>query len=330
MPLLEVKNLSIEFNIGGKRLPAATNISFSVEKGEILALVGESGCGKSVTCLSLSRLLPEPPAVYAGGEIIYRDESCEHNILKLSKKGLLKIRGGKIAYIFQEPSVSLNPVFRVGDQIAEAISLHRPDVEDIEAEVIEQLRNVGIPDPKKRLEAYPHEMSGGMQQRVMIAMALSMRPKLLIADEPTTALDVTIQAQILELLASIRKSSGMGIILITHNLGIVSELADNVVVMYAGTAVEAGPASRLISEPLHPYTRALLSAVPKLGREAGKLATIPGMVPSPAEYPPGCRFYGRCAEAEKLDAAGQKKCRDEKPAEKLFENGSRRCACHLR
>jgi oligopeptide/dipeptide ABC transporter ATP-binding protein len=329
MPLLEVKNLSVEFMSGGRRLPAVTDVSFSLEKGGTLALVGESGCGKSVTCLSLAKLLPEPPAVYAGGEILFDDGCFKCDVLKLGKKGLLSVRGGRIAYIFQEPSVSLNPVFRVGDQIAEAIALHRPDVDDIEAEVVSQLAKVGIPEPRKRADCYPHEMSGGMQQRVMIAMALSMSPKLLIADEPTTALDVTIQAQILELLEKIREGSGMGIILITHNLGIVAGMADSVAVMYAGRIVETGPARELVKTPLHPYTRALLSAVPKLGKSGGKLFTIPGMVPSPADYPAGCRFFGRCALAQSRSAADQKRCAEQKPEFVSFDSGARRCACHF-
>lgn len=314
MHIIEIDNLSIEFKVDGKWLPAVNNVSMSVEKGEILALVGESGCGKSVTCMSLARLLPEPPARYVSGHISINDgDISRKNILSMEKSELRKIRGGKIAYIFQEPSVSLNPVFRVGSQIAEAILLHRTDVKDVNAEVISLLRQVGIPEPESRVKCYPHEMSGGMQQRVMIAMALASKPELLIADEPTTALDVTIQAQILELLTKIGRETGMSIILVTHNLGIVSELADRVIVMYAGNMVEEAPVAKLIRNPFHPYTRALLSAVPKLGHKAETLTTIPGSVPSPANFPKGCRFFGRCELCMKLEDIKQKKCKLEVP-----------------
>lgn len=311
--VIDIENLSIEFKVDGKWLPAVNNVSLSVKKGEILALVGESGCGKSVTCMALARLLPEPPARYVSGCISMDDGTAKKNILLMDKTELRKIRGGKIAYIFQEPSVSLNPVFRVGEQIAEAIMLHRTDVPDVKAEVVSLLRQVGIPEPESRIKCYPHEMSGGMQQRIMIAMALASKPELLIADEPTTALDVTIQAQILELLYKIGKETGMSIILVTHNLGIVSELADRVIVMYAGNMVEEAPVAELMENPVHPYTSALLSAVPKLGHKAATLTTIPGSVPSPANFPKGCRFFGRCELCARLDEASQKKCEVEIP-----------------
>lgn len=327
MALLELENLSIDFKVDGKWLPAVSGVSFNIEKGEILALVGESGCGKSVTCMSLARLLPEPPARYSGGSIFFSTDKKEKvDILELDKKELRKIRGGKIAYIFQEPSVSLNPVFRIGDQIAESILLHRPDVEDVKSEILSLLKQVGIPEPENRMNAYPHEMSGGMQQRIMIAMALASKPELLIADEPTTALDVTIQAQILELLKKIGSETGMAIILVTHNLGIVSELADRVIVMYAGNMVESAVVSELMEKPLHPYTSALLSAVPRLGHENESLTTIPGSVPSPANYPKGCRFYGRCALCEGLEKQKQLKCSGEIPAwEKVSDIHYCRC-----
>ena len=285
MALLEVDNLSVNFQVGAAALPAVSEVSFQLESHEILALVGESGCGKSVTCLSLARLLPEPPAQYAGGGIRIQDGGEFREILELSNRELRKIRGGRIAYIFQEPGVSLNPVFRVGDQIAEAILLHRKDVTDVRGEIISLLAQVGIPDPEARISAYPHEMSGGMQQRVMIAMALASRPEILVADEPTTALDVTIQAQILNLLKQLGRDTGMAIILVTHNLGIVAEMADRVVVMYAGHAVEAAPVGVILEQPLHPYTVALLKAVPKLNHPGERLTTIPGRRPAPRQLP---------------------------------------------
>ena len=296
MNVLEVDNLSVDFRIDGKVYPAVSNVSFTLKKGEILALVGESGCGKSVTCMSLTRLLPEPPAHYSPeSRIVLQGKS----VLDLNKKGLRKIRRENVSYIFQEPSSSLNPVFRIDDQIAEAIRL-RPDgaEADVKQEIIELLTKVGIPDPVKRMRCYPHELSGGMQQRVMIAMALAGKPDILIADEPTTALDVTIQAQILDLLKSLREQENMSIILVTHNLGIVSDMADRVIVMYAGHTVEEALAKEIIFNPQHPYTAALINAVPKLGARQCRLETIPGTVPSPDNYPDGCRFFGRCAIAD--------------------------------
>jgi oligopeptide/dipeptide ABC transporter ATP-binding protein len=313
MPLLTVDRLSIEFEVGGRHLPAVSDLSFQVERGELLALVGESGCGKSVTCLSLARLLPEPPARYTSGEIVFHGTDREYRVLRMSAKELRNVRGKRIAYVFQEPSASLNPVMRVGTQIAEAIELHRPGETDVRREVVELLKQVGIPEPAKRAEGYPHEMSGGMQQRVMIAMALASRPDLLVADEPTTALDVTIQAQILELLQKIRSTTGMAVILVTHNLGIVADIAERVIVMYAGHAVESARVGDLVSHPAHPYSVALLGAVPKLGRRAERLNTIPGTVPNPANYPPGCRFFGRCSLAASLPPEKQEPCSSRVP-----------------
>lgn len=325
--LLEVENLSIAFTTDGDSVPVVSNVSFGIERGEIIALVGESGCGKSVTCMAMTKLLPEPPAKYLEGKITFNTDTDEYSIFDLSSRQLRSLRGGRIGYIFQEPSVSLNPVFRVGDQIAESIVLHDPKVADVKGRIIELLESVGIPDPKSRLRAYPHELSGGMQQRVMIAMALAGNPELLIADEPTTALDVTIQAQILELLAELRKSRGMSIILVTHNLGIVSEMADRVVVMYAGNTVEAGRTSELLSNPYHPYTKALLDAVPVLGSNAEKsLRTIPGTVPSPHEFPSGCRFSGRCDVYKKLSPEKQKECAEKLPPWQLYSE-ERYCRC---
>ena len=296
MALLEVKDLTIEFLSEGRLLSTVTGISFHLERGELLALVGESGCGKSISCLALTRLLP-PAARITSGEILLHTADGTVDLLKLSKAELRKIRGGEIAYIFQEPAMCLNPVMRVGDQIAEAIELHCPDIEDPAAEAVELLRQAGIPEPETRSRQYPHEMSGGMQQRVMIAMALASRPSILVADEPTTALDVTIQAQILDLLAKLRKERDMSVILVTHNLGIVAELADRVEVMYAGKIVEEATAQDLILSPVHPYTKALLAAVPVLGEKKKELQTIPGIVPAPGEFPEGCRFSDRCSVA---------------------------------
>jgi len=323
MAILEVNNLCIDFVSGKNFLPVVSNVSFAVEAGQIHALVGESGCGKSISCLAVSRLLPEPPARISADSIKFENT----DLCRLDKRGIRHYRGGKIAYIFQEPSVSLNPVFRVGDQIAEVIELHRPEIEDVKAEIIDLLKKVGIPAPESRINAYPHELSGGMQQRIMIAMALAGNPKLLIADEPTTALDVTIQAQILELIDRLRKENNMAVILVTHNLGIVSQLADEVSVMYAGNIVEAGKAGEVIRRPRHPYTAALLKAVPKLGGDSKRLAAIPGSVPSPDKFPPGCRFFGRCELCETLSADHRRRCAEQVPP--LIDIGTRHfCRCH--
>ena len=327
MSLLRLDNLAININLNGKDTTVVNDVSFEVNKGQIVALVGESGCGKSLTCLSLARLHQEPLISYPEGEIILSDKNNSFvDILKLSRPELEKIRGGVISYIFQEPTVSLNPVFRIGDQIAEAVILHRPEVKDIRAETIKLLQDVGIPAPEQRINSYPHEMSGGMQQRVMIAMALASSPQLLIADEPTTALDVTIQAQILELIEQIGREKQMGVLLVTHNLGIVSQVADFVVVMYAGSTVESGPCEELISNPLHPYTKALLRAVPRLDGSDRELTTIPGTVPSAGNYPPGCRFYGRCSLAASKSSEEQKLCAEQFPGASRTANHF--CRCH--
>ena len=328
MALLNVKNLEIGFQSGGRKLvPVVSGVSFSVDRGEILALVGESGCGKSISCLALTGLLPTPPARVRADSIRFDGKSGSFELSAMSPRQLRKMRGGRIGYIFQEPSVSLNPVFRIGDQIAEVLALHRPEVTDRHAEVVELLRQVGIPAPETRIAAYPHELSGGMQQRIMIAMAIAGNPELLIADEPTTALDVTIQAQILELLDSLRRERDMAVILVTHNLGIVAQLADRVAVMYAGNLAEYGRVRDVLDSPRHPYTRALLAAVPHLGGDGGELATIPGHVPSPEECPAGCRFFGRCARAETLPEALRRRCRTERPLESN-EGNSHLVFCH--
>ncbi len=319
MALLEVKDLTIEFLSEGKQLSTVTGVSFHLERGELLALVGESGCGKSISCLALTRLLP-PAARITSGKILLETSSGTVDLLQLSKPELRKIRGGEIAYIFQEPAMCLNPVMRVGDQIVEAIELHCPDIADPAAEAVDLLRQAGIPEPETRARQYPHEMSGGMQQRVMIAMALASRPSILVADEPTTALDVTIQAQILDLLGKLRRERDMSIILVTHNLGIVAELADRVEVMYAGRIVEEATAQDLISSPAHPYTKALLAAVPVLGEKKKELQTIPGIVPAPGEFPAGCRFCDRCSVTLPC-------CKDTLPPQVRIAD-QHFCACH--
>src|SRR2546425_9241958 len=271
MPLLEIRNLKLDFVSGDTNLRAVDGVSIEVDTGETVCLVGESGCGKSVTALSIARLVPSPPARYVGGEVWLNGR----DVLKTSKRELREIRGGVVSYVFQEPSASLNPVYRVGSQIKEALKLHRrPHANN--TEVIRLLKLVGIPAPESRIKDYPFQMSGGMQQRVMIAMALASEPKLLVADEPTTALDVTIQAQIIELLAGLKQKLGMAILLITHNLGIVGDLADRVAVMYAGQIVESAPTRHLLTRPLHPYTQALINSVPQLGSNLDRLSAIPG------------------------------------------------------
>jgi peptide/nickel transport system ATP-binding protein/oligopeptide transport system ATP-binding protein len=290
--LLEIKNLLIEFGSGQRAVRAVDGVSLSIGAGETVCLVGESGSGKSVTALSIARLLPSPPAHYPGGEILLEGR----DVLRASKAELRRLRGGVVSYIFQEPGASLNPVFRVGRQIRESLGLHRPEAAT-DAEVVRLLKLVGIPAPESRLKSYPHELSGGMQQRVMIALALASEPKLLVADEPTTALDVTIQAQILELLRELKGRLGMSMLLITHNLGIVGQMADRVAVMYAGQIVETAPAAELLRRPLHPYTLALVESAPRLGGNGERLTAIAGSVPQPGSMPPGCRFEPRCRKA---------------------------------
>jgi oligopeptide/dipeptide ABC transporter ATP-binding protein len=289
VPLLEIKNLKLDFASGDTGLRAVDDLSLSIDAGETVCLVGESGCGKSVTALSIARLAP---VRYTGGEILLGGR----DILKMQPAEIRKIRGGTISYIFQEPAASLNPVLRVGVQIKEALKLHRPE-KATDEEVVRLLKLVRIPAPESRRRNYPFEMSGGMQQRVMIAMALATEPKLLVADEPTTALDVTIQAQILELLRDLKQRLGMSILLITHNLGIVGDMADRVAVMYAGQIVELAPARELLRRPLHPYTKALIASVPRLSGGARRLTAIPGSVPRLGQFPSGCRFFPRCPTA---------------------------------
>jgi ABC-type dipeptide/oligopeptide/nickel transport system ATPase component len=268
--MLEVKDLTVRFRTEDQDVLAISSLSFALEAGETLAIVGESGSGKSVTALALTRLLPEPPAIYEKGEILLEGRS----ILTMGEKELRRIRGNQIAYVFQEPGTSLNPVYSIGYQIGEAIKAHRSDVRDVRREVLFWLEQVGIADPHKRIDDYPFQLSGGMQQRVMIAMALCCRPKILIADEPTTALDVTIQKQILDLFYAVKERFQMAIILITHNFGIIRGLADKVAVMFRGQLVEFGEAESVLRAPRHPYTRALIECVPRLGANVNRLKTI--------------------------------------------------------
>jgi oligopeptide/dipeptide ABC transporter ATP-binding protein len=321
-PLLSIRDLSVSFAAEGGRLLAVDRVSFDVPKGRAVALVGESGCGKSVTAAAVMRLLPEPPARLDGGQIRFDGQ----DLLTLPERAMRAVRGGRIGMVFQEPMTSLNPVYTVGYQIAEAIRLHR-DVSRREARrlAIEGLAKVGLPEPARRVDSYPHELSGGMRQRVLIAIALACSPALLIADEPTTALDATVQAQILELIASRRREEGMSLLLIAHDLALVGEVADEIVVLYAGVVVERGPARAVLGSPAHPYTRALLQSLPpRLHRVRGqpgrKLPTIEGSLPDLRRPPPGCRFHDRCPEV--VD-----RCRTEAPA--LLAAGDALSRCHL-
>jgi len=313
--LLRVDGLKAWFGSAQDPVRAVDGVSFAIEQGTTVALVGESGCGKSVTALSLARLVPQPPGYYAGGQVLF----CGEDVLRMSDRRLSDLRGREISYVFQEPATSLNPVFRIGYQIMEAIKLHRKDVDPRE-EAKRLMAMVGLPDPEVRMRAYPHEMSGGMQQRVMIAMALACRPKLLVADEPTTALDVTIQAQILELLSSLQKELKMAVLLITHNLGLVADIAHSVYVMYAGRIVESGCSGDVLASPAHPYTRGLLDAVPSLDAERSadgkpvRMKGIPGSIPNPAKLPEGCKFAPRCPRVQEV-------CRQKEPAMKCDDNG---------
>ena len=293
--LLEVDGLKTHFFTRDGVVRAVDGVSFRVHAGETLAVVGESGCGKSVTSLSILRLIASPPGRIVAGRLLFEDK----DLLALDEPGMRDIRGNEIAMIFQEPMTSLNPVLTVGRQIGEALTLHRGlSRAEARARAIELLGQVGIPEPARRVDQYPHHLSGGMRQRVMIAMALACHPRLLIADEPTTALDVTIQAQILDLMRRLKEESGAAILLITHDLGVVAEMAQRVVVMYAGRKVEEAPVEELFARPLHPYTRGLMKSIPRLDdKEARRLAEIPGMVPSLREPIEGCYFAARCPHA---------------------------------
>jgi peptide/nickel transport system ATP-binding protein len=325
--ILEVKNLRTTFFSAGGPVHAVDNVSFNVRRGEAVALVGESGCGKSVTAMSIMRLVASPGKI-TGGSIWFRGK----DLAELSERDMRKVRGNDIAMVFQEPMTSLNPVFKIGSQVAEAIRIHK-DVSKKEAWRMagEMLELVSIPDPVKRLEDYPHQLSGGMRQRVMIAMALSCDPELLIADEPTTALDVTIQAQIMELLARLQERLGLAILLITHDLGVVAEFCERVVVMYTGRVVEEAPVRELFANPAHPYTRGLLHSLPGVAKvaaagadapRAGRLATIRGMVPPITRLPAGCKFNPRCPDVMDI-------CLGREPALMMVgEEHSARCYLH--
>lgn len=291
MSLLEVKDLKTYFYTDAGVGKAVDGVTFSLEKGRVLGIVGESGCGKSVTSLSIMRLVDTTTGKYEGGEILFEGR----DILKLSEKEMRKLRGNKISMIFQEPMTSLNPVFTIGYQIMESLILHKGlDKKAAHTRAVELLEMVGIPEAGKRVDEYPHQLSGGMRQRVMIAMALAGDPELLIADEPTTALDVTIQAQILDLLKNLQKKLNMSIIIITHDLGVIAEMADEVAVMYAGDIVEKAKTKELFADPKHPYTIGLMNSIPDIDDEHERLNTLEGLVPSLYEMPKGCRFAPRC------------------------------------
>jgi peptide/nickel transport system ATP-binding protein len=321
-PLLEVRGLKTRFSLEEGSVLAVDDVSFSLPPGGTLGVVGESGCGKSVTALSVMRLVPDPPGRVVAGEIRFKGR----DLLLLPEEEMRRIRGNKISMIFQEPMTSLNPVYTVGEQIGEAVRLHQGlDRKQAKARAVEMLRQVGIPAPEQRVDAYPHQLSGGMRQRVMIAMALACNPELVIADEPTTALDVTIQAQILDLLKRLQAERGMAVMLITHDLGVVAESCDAVVVMYAGRVVEQAPVRALFSRPAHPYTAGLLRSIPSFhdvqgGAAGARLKTIPGMVPSLRNLPAGCRFRDRCERALEV-------CAKVDPPLELKRDGQA-AACH--
>ncbi len=318
-PLLEVNNLQTHFKSDAGVVKAVDGVSFAVSKGETLGIVGESGSGKSVTSLSIMRLLKDTPGQIAGGEILYDGQ----DLLKVSESQMREIRGNDIAMIFQEPMTSLNPVFKIGRQLEEAIRLHlKFSKKDARARAIEMLKAVGISRPDTIVDEFPHQLSGGMRQRVMIAMAMACNPKILIADEPTTALDVTIQAQILDLMRNLSETAETAILLITHDLGVVAEMCDRVVVMYAGRAVEESDVYSIFSNPKHPYTQGLLASIPKMGERVDRLQSIPGNVPIPTRMPEGCKFAPRCPLAMEV-------CWEKEPAYKeVSTKHSVRCWLH--
>jgi len=312
--LLEIQSLRTVFSIDSQRFAAVDGLSFSIDRGQTLGLVGESGCGKSITALSILRLVP-PPGEVTSGKVLLDGT----NLLDLPERDMRKIRGNRISMIFQEPTSSLNPVFTIGNQVAEAVRLHQGvDRKESWNRAVEMLRLVKIPEPERRAKSYPHQLSGGMCQRAMIAMALACKPDVLIADEPTTALDVTIQAQILDLIAELRSELGMAVLLITHDLGIVAQNVGRVVVMYAGVALEEASVEELFANPTNPYTRGLLASLPTVEARGGKLAAIAGTVPSLTELPVGCRFQDRCPVVFE-------RCRVEEPP--LFDSGNHTCRC---
>jgi len=318
--LLQIKNLKTYFYTSDGMVKAVDDVSWEVGPGEVIGLVGESGCGKSVTALSILRLIPDPPGKIIGGEIWFRGR----NLLSLSLEEMRKIRGNEISMIFQEPMTSLNPVFTIGSQIAEVLELHQKmSKKAAMAKAVEMLKLVGIPSPEKRVKEYPHELSGGMKQRAMIAMALSCNPRVLIADEPTTALDVTIQAQILDLMLKLKEELNTAIILITHDLGVIAEMAQKVVVMYAGKVMEQAEVTEIFDHPLNPYTQGLLDSLPKLDTaRKQKLNAIPGIVPSLHDLPKGCKFSPRCQHVMEI-------CQQSEPELKEVTPGhTSRCWLH--
>ncbi|WP_040212438.1 ABC transporter ATP-binding protein [Clostridium polynesiense] len=317
--LVEFKNLKTYFHTSDGVVKAVNDVSFKIKEGETVCVVGESGCGKSVTAMSLMRLIPTPPGKIEGGEILFEGK----DLLKYTEAEMRDVRGNDVSVIFQEPMTSLNPVFKVGDQICEAIILHQKlSKQEAEKKAIEVLKIIGIPRAEEIMKSYPHELSGGMRQRIMIAMAVSCNPKLLIADEPTTALDVTIQAQILDLMRDIKKKLNTSILLITHDLGVVAEMADYVVVMYAGKVIEEAPVEELFKNPLHPYTVGLLKSKPILNKDTGnRLYSIPGQVPNPIGMPDNCYFNTRCDKCMKV-------CKEKQPA-LINVNERHKVACWL-
>lgn len=304
-PVLEIRDLSIRFR--GQDIDLIDQISLSIAPGQTLCLVGESGCGKSVTSLAVMGLLPKQAAQVTAGQVLFRGQ----NLLTLPEREIEDLRGNCIAMIFQEPMTSLNPIFTVGHQVAEAARRHRGcSAAEARDRALEMFRKVRIPAAEKRLDDYPHQLSGGMRQRVMIAMALVNDPELLIADEPTTALDVTIQAQILDLMRELQEETGAALLMITHDLGVVAEIADDVAVMYAGRVVESGPVAQIFNDPQHPYTLGLMGSMPAISGRQGRLLTIPGSVPGPEKMPPGCRFASRCPFADASCDAGRPPLKD--------------------
>ena len=320
-PELEIQNLTVSFSTPKGKLIAVNGISFHLNPGETLALVGESGCGKTVSALSILRLLPEPPAEILNGKILFDGQ----DLLSLRAKALQDLRGRSISMIFQDPMTSLNPVLTVGEQIAETLLRHTTmNRQEALQKSVDLLSRVELPSPKEKLQYYPHQLSGGMRQRVMIAMALACAPRVLIADEPTTALDVLIQAQILELLGNLKKETGMSILIITHDLGVVAEIAQRVLVMYAGEIVESGPAKAVLNNPFHPYTKGLIASIPKLGtkkKPGARLEEISGNVPSLDQRPSGCPFHPRCSWAMEI-------CKTQNPPLRKIE-AQRQVSCHL-
>lgn len=325
-PVLEINQLQTHFFTDRGEIPAVDNVSFAIHEGEVLGVVGESGCGKSVTSLSVMGLVPNPPGKIVGGEIIFRELSSnnlkDEDLVKVSQKRMRQIRGNQIAMIFQEPMTSLDPLFTIGFQIIEVIRNHQKiSKKAARQKAVEMLKLVGIPRAEEIVDEYPHQLSGGMRQRVMIAIAMACDPEVLIADEPTTALDVTIQAQILDLMKKLNKEKGTAIMLITHDLGVVAEMCDRVVVMYAGKVVEEGSVRTILKEPKHPYTRGLIRSLPKMNNRDQRLYSIPGNVPKPGSIKEGCRFAARCDEV--FD-----RCYKEDP-ELIQLSGGHTCRCFL-